>query len=326
MNRMNTYIQAKAKWENIKPIRGRAVDIRPLGKRSRTQETIVKVDLGADKPEGERYAYAAKLYDTNVVTWYPDSTMGIKVDTYHTPITAKFIHEVSPLSCCKTNRKLWVCSYGTGSESIKYPVPYKDELRMRRQDDGAWAPLEGYTPKVRRTDRNVTKPLQQQVAPFLNWAKAFLSMADGAIQPETYAQVLEKRETVNGTGTVYQWTRTEWMLLADTQKRLTGIDMAGDNAQFQATTLVHWQQHGRLSTVLDILLRLHEDDYLPLLCFLSLADSPFQPNYVQDPSKQPIVVNYAKFKEWVYKVIRSAPQCGMQVDFTPSAKVSRNMV
>jgi hypothetical protein len=317
MNRMNTYIQAKAKWQNIKPIRGRAVDIRPIGKRSRSWEAIVQVDLGADKPEGERYAYAARLHSTNVVTWYPDSTMGIKVDTYHTPITAKFIHEVSPLCCCKTNRKLWVCSYGTGSESIKYPVPYKDELRMRRQDDGAWAPLEGYAPKVRRTDRNVTKPLQQQVAPFLNWAKAFLSMADGAIQPETYAQVLEVKVTKYGNE-LHGWERTELKLPADVAQRL-GIADTNDTNVFM---LVNNKGEKALKAVLS----LTDDDYLPFLCFISLASSSFQASPAADKVIHPVHVNYGKLKEWVYKLIRNAPQSSMEVDFTPSAKVSRNIV
>lgn len=314
MKRMD-YESAKAKWESTKPIRGRAVDVRPLGKRSRDQETIVKVDLGADKPEGERWAYAAKLYNTNVVTWYPDSTMGIKVDTYHTPITAKFIHEVSPLGCAKANRKLWVWAYGTGSESIKYPVPYKDEMRMKRQVDGTWAPLEGYTPKVRRTDRKATKPLQQQVAPFLNWAKAFLSMADGAIQPETYEQVLEVKVTRYGTE-LSSWVRTEHKVPADIAQRL-GI------ADTNAFTLVN---NAKSEMTLKAILSLTEDDYLPFLCFISLTKSSFQTAHVPDPTKGPVYVNYDKLKEWVYKAIRNAPQCSMEVEFTPSAKVSKNIM
>ena len=309
------YEQAKRRWDNVRPIRGRAVDIRPLGKRSRDWETIVKVDLGADKPEGERWAYAAKLYDTNVVTWYPDDTIGIRTDTHHTPITAKFIHEVSPLGCAKANRKLWVWAYGTGSESIKYPVPYKDEMRMQRQADGTWVPLEGYTPKVRRTDRKATKPLQQQVAPFLNWAKAFLSMADGAIQPETYAQALEVKVTKHGTE-LHGWERTELKVPADIAQRL-GI--AADTNAFAIVNV-------RNDRAFTALLSLTEDDYLPFLCFISLARSSFQTAYAVDKVIHPVHVNYAKLKEWVYKLIRNAPQSGKQVDFVPSAKISRNMV
>lgn len=314
MKRMD-YESAKAKWEQTKPIRGRAVDIRPIGKRSRDQETIVKVDLGADKPEGERWAYAAKLYNTNVVTWYPDSTMGIKVDTYHTPSTAKFIHEVSPLGCAKANRKLWVWAYGTGSGSIKYPVPHKDEMRMGRQADGTWAPLEGYTPKIRRTDRKATKPLQQQVAPFLNWAKAFLSMADGYIQPETYEQALEVKVTRYGTE-LNGWERTEIKLPADIAQRL-GI--ADANAFMLANNT-------KSETTLKAVLSLTEDDYLPFLCFLSRTHSPFQPAYITDKVIHPVYIKYDKLKEWVYKLIRNAPQSGKEVEFTPSAKVSRNMM
>lgn len=309
------YEQAKRRWDNVRPIRGRAVDIRPLGKRSRDWETIVKVDLGADKPEGERWAYAAKLHDTNVVTWYPDNTMGITAGGWHSPSTAKFIHEVSPLSCAKANRKLWVWAYGTGSESIKYPVPPTQELRMRRQTDGTWAPLEGYTPKVHRTDRKVTKPLQQQVAPFLNWAKAFLSMADGAIQPETYAQALEVKVTRRGTE-LHGWDRTELKVPADVAQRL-GI------ADTNAFTIVN---NVKSDKALTALLSLTEDDYLPFLCFISLTKSSFKPAYVADKIIHPVHVNYAKLKEWVYKLIRNAPQSGKQVDFVPSAKISRNMV
>jgi hypothetical protein len=241
--------------------------------------------------------------------------MGITAGGWHSTGTAKFIHEVSPLSCAKANRKLWVWAYGTGSESIKYPVPPTQELRMRRQADGTWAPLEGYTPKVRRTDRKATKPLQQQVAPFLNWAKAFLTMADGGIQPETYKQVLEVKVTKYGTE-LNGWERTNYTIPADIAQRL-GI----------ADTNVFTIVNVRSDKAFTALLNLTEDDYLPFLCFLSLTKSPFQTAHAVDAKvMHPVYVKYDKLKEWVYKLIRDAPQSVMEVDFTPSANVSRNMV
>ena len=312
---MNRYEQARNVWENTKPIRGRAVDVRPIGKRKRDWETIVKVDLGADKPQNERYAYAAKLHNTNVITWYPDNTIGITADTWHSPTTAKFIHEHSPLSCGKANRKLWVWNW-QGGDNTKYPVPYKDELRMQRKDGANWVPMEGYAPKVRRVDRKATKPIQQQVAPFLNWAKAFLAMSDGAIHPETYAQVLENKATIMNQGKDNQWTSEQLVLPSEMCDRL-GIQRKGPS----------WYVTGKPADIVDAMCKLTDDDYLPFLCFISLMRSTFQPLYVVAvPKTNPVYVYYDKLKEWVYKNIRALPESGMQVEFVPSAKFAKGAV
>jgi hypothetical protein len=187
---------------------------------------------------------------------------------------------------------------------------------MQRKDGANWTPMEGYAPKVRRVDRKATKPLHQQVAPFLNWAKAFLTMADGAIQPETYAQVLENKSTIMNPGNTNQWISEQLVLPSEMCDRLS--------LKHQGPV---WYVTGIPTDIVSVLCKLTDDDYLPFLCFISLMKSTFQPLYVNDgPQTKPMYVYYDKLKDWVYKNIRALPESGKQVDFVPSAKIAKGIV
>ena len=75
---MSNYNHYKSLYENIKPIRGRAVDVRPIGKRSRDWETI--------RMDGD--VVECVLYRTPVVRYYPDGRIGLQSDGWATTATA----------------------------------------------------------------------------------------------------------------------------------------------------------------------------------------------------------------------------------------------
>jgi hypothetical protein len=44
IEKINSFAEAEVKWNDTKPIRGKEVDMRPLGKRHRKYERIAKID------------------------------------------------------------------------------------------------------------------------------------------------------------------------------------------------------------------------------------------------------------------------------------------
>jgi hypothetical protein len=44
IEKINSFAEAEVRWNDTKPIRGKEVDMRPLGKRHRKYERIAKID------------------------------------------------------------------------------------------------------------------------------------------------------------------------------------------------------------------------------------------------------------------------------------------
>ena len=64
-NLLRSYEYYQKKWNDTKPIRGRAEVCKPLGQRRRTWETVEKRDIDGQE------VYACHLYNTDVVMYYP---------------------------------------------------------------------------------------------------------------------------------------------------------------------------------------------------------------------------------------------------------------
>jgi hypothetical protein len=178
----NSYAHYKNLYNNVKPIRGRSPEVRPIGNRRRDWEQVVRNDLG----NGE-YSYAAKFHNTQVVEYLPNGDVILRPQGWHTPSTAEFIHEHSPFTCWKQDKRLWV-RVNNGSDVTAYPIG--DELRMRLNADQRYEPTESIVIKKKVTDRVKAKEARKKVQPFLDWARVFLGMSDGWVMHETIKQTL----------------------------------------------------------------------------------------------------------------------------------------
>ena len=183
---MRGYDYYKEKYQNIKPIRGRAVECKPLGKRSRDWETVEK---DADE------VYSAKLYQTECVRYHPNGDIQIVCGTYATPITADFIHTHSPFYCYKKYNKLWIRISGTGSAQDRvYPIAEDATgLIMKytgRSGAGGYL-YEPVTPVIveqQVVDRAKAKDARKPMKPFLDWVKMMSKLSDGWIMNDTREQ------------------------------------------------------------------------------------------------------------------------------------------
>jgi len=177
---INSYAFFEELYAGIKPIRGRAVQVRPIGKRIRDWEQIDR-RLQADGT----YSYVARLYSTDVVEYFANGDIVLRAGDWQTPTTAEFIHEHSPFPCYKRYGKLWVMMGTRWSTDPDPAYPLGAEFRVKQVGEHKYEPHEPVVIKKRVVDRDKAKQARAAIKPFMDWAKTFLKLSDGWVMHET---------------------------------------------------------------------------------------------------------------------------------------------
>jgi hypothetical protein len=130
--RLNTYAEALAHCNNVVPIRGRKVEVKPLGYRTNSRRySMFKTPTDAIE---------CRLYDIPVVIYNPDNT--IEIGTYHytSTSTSNFIDDVlrgTNIRARLTDHSIVVSLYGTKVQQRvpKYirQIPEKDALGVAQK-------------------------------------------------------------------------------------------------------------------------------------------------------------------------------------------------
>jgi len=117
IKRITTYEEAKLRYEQVKPIRGRAGDVRPLGERRNDNFRIAK----RVNPLSGITAYQCILYSTPVVEFKPDGDVEIVMGGWATTATRTFIERLLHLSCYSKNDSSVLC-LGNKAEVVLHPT------------------------------------------------------------------------------------------------------------------------------------------------------------------------------------------------------------
>ncbi len=168
-----TYEFFRNRYESTKPIRGRAVDIRPIGKRRRDWEKLVK----EERDDG--VWYGARLYNTNVVMYSPDGRIEFRTDGHDTVSTADFMSAHSPFRATKARRQVWVLR---GDQKV--PV-LKDKPITFKQENGNWKLITEIKLTQRVVDRSKAKVVRERIKGFEKYATTMLKLADGWVRAST---------------------------------------------------------------------------------------------------------------------------------------------
>lgn len=232
-----SYESYAKRYETTKPIRGRSIDVRPIGQRRRDWEILTKKALD----EGV-YSYSAKLYQTECVEYLPSGDIILRCGSWPTPITAEFIHTHSPFTCWKQGGKLWI-------RVDTKAIPLTADLRMNWKGEHNYEPAEKVIINKRVVDRDKAKTAREPFKPFLQFVKTMLALSDGWLMHETCKQVLgwngDKPENYNyATDKIYD---------KDFYKALTAPQRERDEVYGQASILID-----------------NEHLYLQLLCRMNL--------------------------------------------------------
>ena len=221
---INSYAYFEELYAGVKPIRGRSVEVRPIGKRHRDWEQIMR----RFQPDGSA-SYAVRLHDTDVVEYYPNGDVVVRTKGWHTPSTAEFIHTHSPFTCWKQNNKLWVLAHET-----VYPIG--DELRFKQVGEHKYEPAEPVVIHKKIVDREKSKAAREPLKPFMKWTKTFLKLSDGWVMHETCKEVFgwdgsDYKSTDGGS----DYSPDPAMSIADVYEMLTRqVDIEPDASYLRA--------------------------------------------------------------------------------------------
>jgi hypothetical protein len=259
----NLYIHYKNLFESVKPIRGRAEDTRPIGKRRRDWETIRMV---GDVVE-------CVLYQTPVVRYFPDGSVGLQCNGWVSPSTAEFMHEHSPFYARKRSNRIWVSH---SRESTAYPLPNRDEVKFVLTADNKWAPHEPILITKKVVNRNKAKEARAPYKLFLNYVETFLKMSDGWVSDALRAEV--------GTRNPGNW---------------------GDAYDFGVGTYFYKADARAIQSTLDMILRAEDGDYLRPMCALLQQMEPTERKLVRiEKSENPRMRDFNDLR-YDHKLVRA---------------------
>jgi hypothetical protein len=181
IKRITTYEEAKLRYEQIKPIRGRAGDVRPLGSRGNDSYRIAK----RVNPLSGITSYQCILYSTPVVEFKPDGDVEIVMGGWGSTATRTFIERVLYLSCYSKNGSSVLC-LGNKAEVVLHPT--KTTVIRRVVKTAGEPPLQVYPSTwelalgepVYETQLNKKKAnnVRQQYSEFEKYLKAMVNLRE----------------------------------------------------------------------------------------------------------------------------------------------------
>ncbi len=181
IHRIYNYADALERYNNVEPIRGSGVNagMKPLGHRSRTQFQILKGTEGEIK---------CRLYDTDVVTFYPDDIVKITDAEYTTQTTANFIDDVLGIRGRVSDHDIVLSIHGN-----QYRL--SGGMVLKRNGEGKLQVLQVAKAYTHKVDRKVMKNLRAGIKDFMSYLSGSIKVRDGGtFSPE------EKEELVNYLG------------------------------------------------------------------------------------------------------------------------------
>ena len=178
IRRLNNYEQAKEWYEAVEPIRGKGTNagVKPLGHRNRTQFQILK---GADDE------IKCRLYQTDVVTFYPSGTILIKDARYTTQTTANFIGDVLGIYAAVQDHDIVIGLHGN-----RYRL--RDGITLARDERGLFKVLSVTKAYVHKVNRKAMSDLRKSVKDFMNYLNGSIKVRDnGRFNKEEKEALLE---------------------------------------------------------------------------------------------------------------------------------------
>jgi hypothetical protein len=106
--RLLDYAEAVAHEASIKPIRGRSVELKPIGDRRNQHKTIRK------NPDG---SIACRLHSTDVVTFHEDGRIEVCWGGYVTQTTSSFISKLLGTSTALQHSHAWIMAQHNGGNT-----------------------------------------------------------------------------------------------------------------------------------------------------------------------------------------------------------------
>ena len=183
--RLYNYMDAVAHEQEVKPIRGRSPECKPLGRRTATHMTIRK-----EVQDGQSVVIC-RLYLTDVVKFYEDGRIAIDFNSWLTPTTADFASFILGEPVSIKHCRAWIKAAPEGRSQVGwYAMNSGDaENNFRRNGQGD---LEFFNPQpvvVHKVNRAEANNVRKQLRPFKDYVKRMLKVRDEGFSPQEFGDV-----------------------------------------------------------------------------------------------------------------------------------------
>jgi hypothetical protein len=208
---IRVYEQFKELYHSVKPIRGRAIEVRPIGDRRRDQEQVVcKVQ------DDGQVAYGARLHSTDVFFVLPNGDLIYNSGGWHSNLTSEFASSlVRGINVIKKFGLLWLMR-DVGTEKfcavLDSPVLVKWDTTNPNYEHYR---LEKPTTVVRKmADPVKLKVARAPIQKFKDYVTAILSMSEGVVSK----QLLDAHITNPDKGSGHNYSFWHSYLTLDNEK------------------------------------------------------------------------------------------------------------
>ena len=175
---IRNYAEAKARYESIKPLRGRVSDVRPLGPRRYTY-----INIKHSEADG---AYCVVLHQTPIITYYPSGVIKLDNGNWQTASTKAIMNEVLPFGMAITT-----------TNPMRVKVMDKGEFAFNGTTmmfNAEGNPMDAMQEVRYTVNRKKAREVLRRYQDFLTWGKGYLSLVDNLIYDDTPTTENERQE------------------------------------------------------------------------------------------------------------------------------------
>lgn len=170
---IDSYQDAKAHFEKVNPIRGRANTVKPLGRNRRYTWYLIVENTIANQAENSEYkTYACELYGTKCVEYYPNGDIVLRNGGWQTPTSFAFIgYSIRDLGKMISVSGKW---YFINKHNEHYV--FKNELHLVKGEDGDYRAKTELQEFKHSVNRKAMNAIRKKYSVFINYGKTMLAM------------------------------------------------------------------------------------------------------------------------------------------------------
>jgi hypothetical protein len=209
-----SYADAKNKFIHTAPIRGRAKECRPLGKNRRYSQYEIAKNMRAidDGIVGQwQETYSAKVYGSDILEWFPDGKLAIKVGRWHGTILQSVINYTTNrnVGFIESYNGKWYFNCKNG-KSYFLPLEKEQSLIVDTASGMVDNPIQEHR---RRVNRKAMNAVRKQYANFIEYGTNMLKISRDAFKQ------LDEQEAKAVLGTTHiNFTWSRWSNASETEQ------------------------------------------------------------------------------------------------------------
>jgi hypothetical protein len=201
---ITTYTQARNKFINTDPIRGRSKECRPLGKNRRYTGYEIAKNMRAvdDGVLGQwQETYSAKVYSRDILEWFPDGKLAVKIGRWHGTIIQSVINYTlgHNVGLIQSYNGKWYFHNGNG-KAYFLPQEHGHELIINTENSAVENPVQEHRRRVKRKDMNAVR---KRYSNFIEYGTNMLRIASDAFKYDE----TEVKSVLGSEHTKLSWSR-----------------------------------------------------------------------------------------------------------------------